>query len=427
MGYSFDGCDTVALAREYGTPLYVISERMVRERLSEIRTTFLDRHGNTFALYASKALLTLDICRIVASEGMGLDVVSGGEIHTAHRAGFPMERVYFHGNNKSREELELAVSLGVGRIVVDNVHELDLLIGVATAHAGPRPRILFRITPGVAGHTHKYISTGQVDSKFGIPLDGDVLERAVRTALDSDAVELFGFHAHIGSQLHANDAFRQATGVLLDLVKQMEAIGLTTRELNLGGGYGVRYTTDDDPKPLRYFTDAMMEDVAHHCARLDIPVPRIVIEPGRWIVAEAGITLYTVGSIKEIPGVRTYVSVDGGMTDNPRPALYGARYAALVADRPDDPADSLVTVAGKCCESGDILIRDIGLQRPRPGDTLVVFTTGAYNHSMANTYNLLPRPAMVLTDGGAHRLSVRRETYDDLLAREVTLPGEVTC
>ncbi len=426
MGYSFDGCDTVALAREYGTPLYVISERMVRERLSEIRTAFLDRHDNTFALYASKALLTLDLCRIVASEGVGLDVVSGGEIYTAHRAGFPMERVYFHGNNKARDELELAIRLGVGRIVVDNVYELDLLSRVAS-QAGVRPRILFRITPGVAGHTHEYISTGQVDSKFGVPLGGDVLERAVRTALDSDALELLGFHAHIGSQLHSNDAFRQATGVLLDLVKRMEGVGLTTRELNLGGGYGVHYTSDDDPKPLRYFTDAMMEDVARHCARLHLPVPRIVIEPGRWIVAEAGITLYTIGSIKEIPGVRTYVSVDGGMADNPRPALYGARYAAIVADRPDDPADAVVTVAGKCCESGDILIRDIALQRPVSGDTLVVFTTGAYNHSMASTYNLLPRPAMVITDGGAHRLSVRRETYDDLLAREATLPGDVRC
>ena len=426
MGYSFDGCDTVALAREYGTPLYVLSERMVRERLTEVRTSFIDRHDNTFALYASKALLTLDVCRIVASAGIGLDVVSGGEIYTAHRAGFLMERVYFHGNNKSREELELAIRLGVGRIVVDNTHELDLLSRVA-AVAGTRQPILFRIAPGVAGHTHEYISTGQVDSKFGIPLVGDALERAVRTAIDSDSVELLGFHAHIGSQLHSNDAFRQATGVLLDLVKRMETVGLRTRELNLGGGYGVRYTTDDDPKPLRYFTDAMMEDVRLHCARLGIPVPRIVIEPGRWIVAEAGITLYTVGSIKDIPGVRTYVSVDGGMTDNPRPALYGARYAALVADRPDDAAESLVTVAGKCCESGDILIRDVKLQSPRSGDTLVVFTTGAYNHSMASNYNLLPRPAVVITNDGAHRLSVRRETYDDLLAREVSLTEGTRC
>ena len=419
MGFKFDGCDTVALAREYGTPLYVLSERLVRERLSELRSAFLDRHDDTFALYASKAFLTLEMCRIVASEGIGLDVVSGGELYVAHRAGFPMERVFFHGNNKSREELELAIDLGVGRIVVDNVHELALLTRIA-AERSARPRILLRITPGVAGHTHEYISTGQVDSKFGIPLASEVLERAVRTALASNHVELLGFHAHIGSQLDTNDAFLQATGVLLELVKRMQPFGLRTRELNLGGGYGVRYTSDDDPKPLRYFTDAIMEDVRAHSSRLGVPVPRVVIEPGRWIVAEAGITLYTVGSIKQIPGVRTYVTVDGGMSDNPRPALYGARYAAVVADRPDDPAGSLVTVAGKCCESGDILIKDINLQSPRPGDTLAVFTTGAYNHSMASTYNLLPRPAVVMTNAGTHRLSVRRETYDDLLGRELT-------
>ncbi|TVR61393.1 MAG: diaminopimelate decarboxylase [Spirochaetaceae bacterium] len=419
MGYKFDGCDTVALAREYGTPLYVLSECLVRERLSELRTSFLDRYEDTFALYASKAFLTLEMCRIVASEGIGLDVVSGGEIYIANRAGFPMERVFFHGNNKSREELEFAIDLGVGRIVVDSVHELELVTRVA-AERSARPRILFRITPGVAGHTHEYISTGQVDSKFGIPLLSDDLENVVRTALASEHVELLGFHAHIGSQLHANDAFLEATGVLFELVKRVQPLGLRTRELNLGGGYGVRYTSDDDPKPLGYFTDAIMEAVRTHSARLGLPVPRIVIEPGRWIVAEAGVTLYTVGSIKQIPGVRTYVAVDGGMADNPRPALYGARYAAVVADRPDDPAESLVTVAGKCCESGDILIKDIKLQNPRPGDTLAVFSTGAYNHSMASTYNLLPRPAVVMTNAGMHRLSVRRETYDDLLARELT-------
>ena len=422
MGYLFDGCDTVELAREYGTPLYVVSERLIRDRLTEIRTSFLERHNETFAVYASKALLTLEIARIVASEGLGLDVVSGGELYTAHRAGFPMERVYFHGNNKSEQEIELAIELGAGRIVVDNVHELRMLDRTAK-RLRARPRILFRLTPGVAGHTHEYISTGQVDSKFGIPLAGGALESAVHSALESDGVELLGFHAHIGSQLHTADVYRRAAGVLLETAALMKDAGLQMRELNIGGGYGVRYTDDDEPRPLRHFTDALMDEVHAECRRLKMPVPRVVIEPGRWIVAEAGITLYTVGSIKEIPGVRTYVAVDGGMTDNPRPALYGARYTALIADRPNDPDDTVVTVAGKCCESGDILIRDIRLQNPGPGDTLVVFTTGAYNHAMASTYNLLPRPALVIVNEGKHRLSVRRETYDDLLAREITATG----
>jgi len=415
----FEGCDTVALAKEYGTPLYVVSERMIRERLREIRSAFLDRYPNTAALYASKALQTLDICRIVASEGIGLDVVSGGELYAAKKAGFPMENVWFHGNSKTDDEIRMAVGYGVGRVVVDNLHELEFLDRTAL-EAGKRVKILFRITPGVDSHTHDFISTGKLDSKFGIPLDLTVRDQYVGTALSMKGVELLGFHFHIGSQLLSNESHRKATGIIARLMNEVrDTYGFETRELNLGGGYGVRYQGDEETRPLSYFVDAMMDDLKSACSASRLAMPRVVIEPGRWIVGEAGITLYTIGSRKNIPGIKTYVGVDGGLPDNPRPMLYGAVYEASVADRYDAPRDETVTVAGKCCESGDILIRDIALQSPAPGDTLAVFTTGAYNHSMASNYNRLPRPAMVLVDAGKHRLSVRRESFDDLLAREV--------
>ncbi len=417
--YVFDGCDTVDLARKYGTPLYVVSEGRILARLAQIRDQFLDRHPGTSALYASKALQTLDLCRIMAREGFGLDVVSGGELFAAHRAGFPMERIHFHGNSKTAGELRQAVELGVGRIVVDNATELEILDRIARER-GVRMPVLFRITPGVDSHTHRYISTGALDSKFGIPLDPSVRDPFLRAALGMAGVDPRGFHFHIGSQLLSNESHRKALRVATDLMRDArDLFGFETRELNLGGGFGIRYTREDDPPPLAHFTDTLMADLAEQCREHALPLPRVVIEPGRWIVGEAGITLYTIGSRKAIPGVRTYVGVDGGMPDNPRPALYGARYEATVADRHDAPRDETVTVAGKCCETGDILIRDIPLQSPRPGDTLAVFATGAYNHSMASTYNRVPRPALVMVRDGTDRLSVRRETYEDLVSREL--------
>lgn len=415
----FDGCDTIELAKAYGTPLYVISERMIRERLRTIRADFVDKHDNCYAVFASKALQTLDICRIVASEGIGLDVVSGGELYAARKAGFPMDSVYFHGNAKTLGELEMAVDYGVGRIVVDNMDELEALDGVAR-HRGRRAKILFRVNPGVDSHTHEYISTGHVDSKFGMALVPEVRDAYMRRALEAESLELMGFHFHVGSQLHTNESHRKATAVVMGLLGELRSsYGFIAGELNLGGGFGVRYTDDDEPRPLSYFTDALMADIREACERLAYPRPRVVIEPGRWVVAEAGITLYSINSVKKAPGRRSYVGVDGGMPDNPRPALYEARYEASVAARPDAPRHTVVTVAGKCCESGDILIKDIALQDPKPGDILAVFATGAYNHTMSSNYNRLPRPAMILVDEGKHRLSVRRESYDDLLAREL--------
>jgi len=392
---------------------------MIRERLRTIRADFIDKHENCYAVFASKALQTLDICRIVAAEGIGLDVVSGGELYAARKAGFPMDKIYFHGNAKTLGELEMAVDYGVGRVVVDNMDELETLDGVAR-RKGRRMKILFRVNPGVDSHTHEYISTGHVDSKFGMALVPEVRDAYMRRALEAEGVELVGFHFHVGSQLHTNESHRKATEVLIGLLAELRsAFGFVACELNLGGGFGVRYTVEDEPKPLSYFTDALMADIGEACARLAYPRPRVVIEPGRWVVAEAGITLYSINSVKKAPGRRSYVGVDGGMPDNPRPALYEARYEAVVAARPDAPRDTVVTVAGKCCESGDILIRDIALQDPKPGDILAVFATGAYNHTMSSNYNRLPRPAMVLVDGGKHRLSVRRESYDELLAREL--------
>jgi diaminopimelate decarboxylase len=392
---------------------------MIRERLREVKKDFLDRYPNTGALYASKALQTLDICRIVASEGIGLDVVSGGELFAAAKAGFPMDKIYFHGNSKTEAEIRMAVEYGVGRVVVDNLHELAVLDEAARA-LHRRVKILFRITPGVDSHTHDFISTGKLDSKFGIPLDQRVRDQYVGAALKMDGIELLGFHFHVGSQLLSNESHLKAIGIITKLMVEVrDAYGMVTHELNLGGGYGVHYSGDEKARPLSYFVDAMMADVNSACAAAALPMPRVVIEPGRWIVGEAGITLYTVGSRKIIPDVRTYVGVDGGLPDNPRPALYGAVYEATVADRDDAPRGEVVTVAGKCCETGDILIRDVALQSPMPGDTLAVFTTGAYNHSMASNYNRLARPAMVLTNSGEHRLSVRRETFEDLVAREL--------
>lgn len=414
-----DGCEASALAREYGTPLYVMSESFLRQRMDEIRTSFLDRHKDTAAAYASKAFQTLDILRLVAAQGLHLDVVSGGELYAAQKVGFPMEKVFFHGNAKTVLELEMAVDLGVGRVVVDNASELAILDEVARAR-GRCQAILFRITPGVDSHTHEYISTGTLDSKFGIPLDRRVRDDYVGAALAMRGVELTGIHFHVGSQLLSNESHLKAIAIALDFLKEVkDDYGFEARDLNLGGGFGVRYTEADSPPPLAAFTDPMVAAVEAGCAARGLARPRIVIEPGRWIVGEAGITLYTLSSRKEVPGLRTFLGIDGGMTDNPRPALYGAKYEACLADRADAPGDGPVTIAGRACESGDILIRDIDLPPAQVGDILAVFTTGAYNLSMASNYNRVPRPALVVASQGTSRLSVRRETYEDLLAREL--------
>ncbi|WP_129600058.1 diaminopimelate decarboxylase [Anaerophilus nitritogenes] len=417
--FIFGGCDMVKIAKQYKTPLYVVSEEIIHEKINEIKKDFLQKYSNTRAVYASKAFLTLEMCRILKKEGIGIDVVSGGELYTAIKADFPMENVIFHGNNKTLDEIELAVKSDVGRIVVDNFYELELIEKVAK-DLEKKVKILFRITPGVDSHTHKYICTGQMDSKFGIPLVEEILHTGIIKTQNSSNIELIGFHFHVGSQLFENTSHIKAVDILLKLIKEVkDQVGFKTKELNIGGGFGIYYTEGDDPKPLKYFVDPIMEDLQKKCKELNIFVPKIIIEPGRWIIGEAGITLYTIGSIKEIPGVRTYVGIDGGMPDNPRPALYNAQYEGVIANKIDLPKSKVVTIAGKCCESGDILIWDLKVPKLESGDILAIKSTGAYNYSMSSNYNKLTRPAVVIVNKGVDRLMVRRETYDDLISRDI--------
>lgn len=416
----FYGSDTVELGRKYGTPLYVVSEDFIKDRCKEIRDDFLYKYPKSKAVYASKAFLTKEMAKIIKREGIGIDVVSGGELYTVIQVDFPMENVVFHGNNKSIDEIELAVKNNVGRIIVDNTSELDL-IEYAGNKYNKKVKILFRISPGIESDTHKYIQTGQVDSKFGIPLNEDSIKEVIEKVKTLDNIEPLGFHFHVGSQIFDNKNHLKAIKIIVGLMKDVkEKYGFITKELNTGGGYGIQYAGDQERKPLSYFTDPIVEEIERQIKKYDLERPTIIIEPGRWIVGEAGITLYTIGAIKEIPGVRTYVSIDGGMPDNPRPSLYQAKYDGVVANKVDKDLTEEVTIAGKCCESGDILIWDLEVPKLEAGDTLAVLATGAYNYSMASNYNKIPRPAVVMINEGKDRLIVKRETYQDLLKNEIS-------
>lgn len=417
--FIFSGCDTVYLAKKYKTPLYVISEDYIVDRCNEIKRDFLNKYENTFCAYASKAFLTKEMARLIKREGLGMDVVSGGELYTAIKVDFPMENIIFHGNNKTIDEIELAVKYNVGRIVVDNLQELEVI-----NHMGKKFKrkvnILFRITPGVDVHTHKYIQTGQVDSKFGIPLKEDIIKEAVLKAMNLEYIEPLGFHFHIGSQIHDNTGYILAVKKVVNLMKKLrDEIGFVAQELNTGGGFGIQYGEGKERKPISYFTDAIMETLIKECKKYQLERPKVIIEPGRWIVGEAGITLYTIGFIKEIPGIRTYVAIDGGMSDNPRTSLYNSKYEAVVANKYKEKLIKKVTIAGKCCESGDILIWDLKVPEIETGDILAVLSTGAYNYSMASNYNRQPKPAVVMVSKGKDRLIVKRETYEDLIKNEL--------
>ncbi|QNO14652.1 diaminopimelate decarboxylase [Alkalicella caledoniensis] len=418
--FHFAGCDTVELAKQFGTPLYVVSEDIINVKCQQIRELFLNKYPNTKVAYASKAFLTLAMCKIIDREGLGLDVVSGGELYTAINADFPMEKVMFHGNNKSYEELVLAVDNNVGRIIVDNFFELDMLASIAKDR-DKIVSILFRVAPGIGGKTHEYISTGQTDSKFGICLEGNMVQMAVKQAVASPNIDLKGFHFHVGSQLFDIHGYLSSIQVVLRIMRELKStLGFVAEELNIGGGFGINYTDgDEETKPLSFFVDPIMANIKTGCEIVGIDMPTIIIEPGRWVVGEAGITLYTVGAIKEIPEVRTYASIDGGFPDNPRPALYKSKYHGILANKADKVADKTVTIAGKCCETGDILIWDLQVPQIESGDTLAVLKTGAYNYSMASNYNRLPRPAVVLLSGGKPQVIVERECYQDLIAREI--------
>lgn len=414
------GCDTVELAKEYGTPLYIIDEAYFRKLCREFYVSF-NKNCNSEVLYAGKALLTLAICKIVSDEGLSLDVVSGGELYTAMKAGFPMERVYFHGNNKSLEELKMAVENDIGAVIVDNIYELELLNTIADKMQ-KKVKILLRLTPGIEARTHEYIKTSQIDSKFGLVIESGQAMDAVLKALDMKNINLKGFHCHIGSQIFELAPYEGAAAVMLGFAKGVyEKTGFMAEVINFGGGLGIYYADGDKPPTVKQYADVLINAVKKNAADLDLPVPKIIVEPGRSIAGPSGITLYTVGSVKEIPGVRKYVAVDGGMNDNLRPALYEAKYEACIANKMNEQSSELVSIAGKCCESGDMLIWDILLPKAEPGDILAVFATGAYNYSMSMNYNRLPRPAMVMVKDGDARVIVKRETYDDIIRNDVII------
>ena len=410
------GMDAVALAREFGTPAYILDENVIRENCRTYLKAAKAHFGeNALPLYASKALSFTGIYRIVAEEGLGIDCVSGGELYTAKSADFPAERIYFHGNNKTDADLRQALEMGVGTIVVDGDEELEALDALARS-LGRTQKILLRITPGIDPHTHRAIMTGNVDSKFGNAIVTGQALAITKKALSLQGVSLAGFHCHIGSQIFDIDPFRDAAGIMLKFIADVKnATGFEATELNLGGGLGVRYTEDDRGIDYADAIKQIAEIVREGAKKAGVVMPRVILEPGRSLVAAAGVTLYTVGSVKEIPGFRNYVSVDGGMPDNPRYALYASQYTALIANRAGDPKDYRATVAGRCCESGDLIGEGMALQVPQRGDILAVLCTGAYNYSMASNYNRLPRAPIVMVKDGKARVAVRRETYEDLV------------
>ena len=412
--------DTVELAKEFGTPLYVLDEDLFRKNCRVYKNA-MDKYynGNGLVLYANKAFCTLHTCKVVAEEGLGADVVSGGELYTAIKAGFPMDRIYFHGNNKTVEELEMAVENGVGHIICDNIDELERLNEIAKAH-GVVQDIMFRIKPGIDAHTHSFIQTGQIDSKFGVALENGEAFEIYKKAHEMSNVNPDGIHCHIGSQIFEIEPFIKAAEVMMNFAGDLkDELGLEIKKLNLGGGYGIMYTENDDPVPYDEYIKHVSEQVKATAAARGLNVPFILMEPGRSIVAPAGITLYTVGGVKDIKNVRKYVSVDGGMGDNPRYILYESEYAAVVANMANAPRVEKVTIAGKCCESGDLIAKDIEMPEINVGDTLAVLATGAYNYSMASNYNRIPRPAVVAVSGGKAKIIVKRETFEDIIANDV--------
>ncbi|MBR5561691.1 MAG: diaminopimelate decarboxylase [Clostridia bacterium] len=417
---TIEGADAIELAERFGTPLYVYSESKIRQKIREfILSVNKYYNGNGMVVYASKAFSCKEMYRICMQENIGIDVVSGGELYTALSVGFPAEKIVFHGNNKTRQELVQAVENGVGRIIVDNLTELKLLDSIAK-ELGKVAGIMLRIKPGVDAHTHDFIKTGQIDSKFGFALETGEAMKAVKTAIAMDNVNLRGLHCHIGSQIFDVDPFELAAKVMLEFYRDIKLeTGKEFDELNLGGGFGIKYLKSDSHQPYGEYMKNVAAVVNTFSHELGIKTPFILIEPGRSIVGVAGVTLYTVGNVKDIPDVRTYVSVDGGMTDNPRYALYKSDYEIVCADRAEEDRSETVTVAGKCCESGDLIQENTKIQPVKAGDTLAVLSTGAYNYSMASNYNRIPRPAVVMVKDGEARVVVKRETYEQITANDL--------
>ncbi len=417
---TFGNHDTIQLAEKYSTPLYVLDEVLIRKNCRKFVDSINENYdGNGRVIYASKAFSCKAMYKIINEENMGIDVVSGGEIYTALQAGFPMEKAYFHGSNKSYKELEFAVESGVGRIMVDNLFELEMLKEIAEKK-NTTINVIVRVKPGIEAETHSFIMTGQTDSKFGLDLGTGDAMTAIKTALESDGICFKGIHCHIGSQIFAVDSFEQAAKVMVGIMKDIkDETGYEVEELDLGGGFGIRYIEEHKPADFKEYMEKVAVVIKEECASNNLKTPFIIIEPGRSIVAEAGITLYTVGAIKTIPDVRTYVSVDGGMCDNPRYILYQSSYMAVVANKANEKADFCATIAGKCCESGDMIGENMYIQKPESGDILAVLSTGAYNYSMSSNYNRNPRPAVVLLNEDEDRIIVKAETYEDLIRNDM--------
>ena len=414
------GADTLELAKKFGTPVIVYDENVIRKNCRAFVSSIEDNYGgNGLVLYASKAFSCKEMYRLVNSENMGVDVVSGGELYTALSTGFPAEKIYFHGNNKKYDEIEYAVDSGVGRIVVDNLTELETLNKIA-CEKGKKVGIIFRIKPGIDAHTHNFIRTGQIDSKFGLALETGEAMQGVKEALKMEHIELKGLHCHIGSQIFDIDPFELAAQVMLKFMKDIkDETGVVLSELNLGGGFGIKYLVDDKPQPYTEYMRRVAKTVKASAEEYGLPVPFILIEPGRSVVGAAAVTLYTVGAVKHIPDVRTYVSIDGGMGDNPRYILYQSSYEAVCANKMNEEKTLTATVAGKCCESGDLIQENVKLPQVEPGDTLAVLSTGAYNYSMASNYNRIPRPPVVMVKDGEARLIIKGESYEDLVRNDI--------
>ena len=414
------GVAATELAKTYGTPLYVMDEDKIRTACRTYRDAIEKYYdGNGLVLYASKAFCCKQMCRIANEEGLGIDVVSGGELYTAIASGFPMERVYFHGNNKSDAELEMAVEHQIGCVIIDNEEEL-LILNEICKQRQQKMRVMFRIKPGVEAHTHEFVQTGQLDSKFGVALKTGEAFELLKKAFALQHVEVLGIHCHIGSQIFDLSPFELAAQRMMELIVRVKnELGQTIRQLNLGGGFGIQYEETDDPIPYDSYIESVSKVIKSYCSKHQIPLPFILMEPGRSIVGPAGYTLYTVGAIKEIPGIRTYLSVDGGLSDNPRFILYGARYRAVIANRVAEAKTKTYTISGKCCESGDIICDDVRLQEAKRGDCLCVLATGAYNYSMSSNYNRIKKPAVVMVQNGKHYLAVKAETFEDLIRNDL--------
>ena len=412
------GCDLMDLAEEYGTSLYVLDEETLRNRCRSFVQAFQSRYGGTQVVYASKAYINPALARLFEEEGLGLDVVSGGELAIAQSVDFPLERVYFHGNNKSPQELAQAVEGKIGRIVIDSFHELELLDRIAR-DAGKVQDVLIRVSPGVDPHTHVHTTTGILDSKFGFAIQTGHAAEAVRRALAARNVNLLGLHFHLGSPIFELEPYAVATEVVLRFAADMREEGLEMREFSPGGGFAIAYTRDQEPPAIGDYANTIVSALTSNCDSLGLPAPSLIIEPGRSIIGPAGVAVYRIGAIKDIPGVRKYVSVDGGMGDNIRPALYQAVYEVVVANKAGQDPSEMVTIAGKYCESGDLLASDITLPVVEPGDLLAIPAAGAYCPSMASNYNLNPRPPIVLVQDGRSRLIRRRESFQDMMIADV--------